>query len=44
MYLEEAEDELKKDINNDYPFKQYIPKEILQQRVLFLKGYINLQK
>jgi len=30
MYLEEAEDELKKDMNNDYPFKQHIPKEILQ--------------
>ncbi|EAR98959.2 von willebrand factor type A domain protein (macronuclear) [Tetrahymena thermophila SB210] len=43
MFLEEAEDEIKKDVNPLYPFHLDVPKEILAQRILYLQGYFNIK-
>ncbi|KAL4438074.1 hypothetical protein ABPG74_016853 [Tetrahymena malaccensis] len=43
MFLEEAEDEIKKDENPKYPFHLDVPKEILTQRILYLEGYFNIK-
>lgn len=44
MCLEEAEDELNKDINPEYPFHFNLPKPIIHQRMLYLKGQLNYKK